>query len=173
MLGLFVFSVINRTLTRTTGSVTCVRDHGCACACVPHGGLGTPTASQHNSEKNTIFFRVFQTVFEPNSLMMMMMMMLMMMMMMMMMTMMMMMVVVVVVAVIVVLLLLLVVLVVVRHHHHHHRRRRRHHHHCSIVTVVLHFFVCTMALVWPSRLTGRGEKPMIYIYRSLSVLPPW
>ena len=43
----FTFSEIHRTLTWTTGSLTCVRDH--SYACVYTRGLGTPTASQHNS----------------------------------------------------------------------------------------------------------------------------
>ena len=39
-------SVIHRTLTWTTGSLTCVRDH--SCACVYTRGLGTPVTSQYN-----------------------------------------------------------------------------------------------------------------------------
>ena len=53
--GSFRVSVIHRTLTWTTGSLTCVRDH--YYACVYTRGLGTPTASQQNnfdSEKLTI-----------------------------------------------------------------------------------------------------------------------
>ena len=53
MLGL-CDSVIHRTLTWTTGSSACVRDH--SCAWVYTRGLGTLTASQHNifdSEKHT------------------------------------------------------------------------------------------------------------------------
>ena len=47
MLGLLSrVSVIHRTLTWTTGSLTCVRDH--SYACVFTQGLGTPTTSQHN-----------------------------------------------------------------------------------------------------------------------------
>ena len=42
----FRVSVIHRTLTWTTESLTCVRDH--SYACVYTRGLGTPTASQHN-----------------------------------------------------------------------------------------------------------------------------
>ena len=42
----FRVSVIQRTLTWTTGSLTCVRDH--PFACVYTWGLSTPTASQHN-----------------------------------------------------------------------------------------------------------------------------
>ena len=41
-------SVIYRTLTWTTGSLTCARDHSYACVYVCTRGLGTPTASQHN-----------------------------------------------------------------------------------------------------------------------------
>ena len=55
MLGL-CDSVIHRTLTWTTGSSACVRDH--SCAWVYTRGLGTLTASQHNmfdSEKHTFF----------------------------------------------------------------------------------------------------------------------
>ena len=45
--GSFRVPVIYRTLTWTTGSLTCVRGH--ACACVYTQGLGTPTAAcQHN-----------------------------------------------------------------------------------------------------------------------------
>ena len=54
MLGLFVVSVIHRTLIWATGSLTCVRDHSIPCT----RGSGTPTASQHNifdSEKLTFF----------------------------------------------------------------------------------------------------------------------
>ena len=39
-------SVIHRTLTWTTGSVSCACHH--SCACVYTRGLGTPTACQHN-----------------------------------------------------------------------------------------------------------------------------
>ena len=39
-------SVIHRTLTWTTGSLTCARDHSSACAYTR--GLGTPTTSLHN-----------------------------------------------------------------------------------------------------------------------------
>ena len=46
--GSFCVSVIHRTLTRTTGSLTCVRDHSCACVVLYTRGLGTPTASQHD-----------------------------------------------------------------------------------------------------------------------------
>ena len=45
--GSFRVSVIHRTLTCTTGSLTCARDH--SYACYTHGGLGTPTANQHNN----------------------------------------------------------------------------------------------------------------------------
>ena len=44
--GSFRVSVIRRTLTWTTGSLTCVRDH--SHACVYTRALGTPTTSQHN-----------------------------------------------------------------------------------------------------------------------------
>ena len=48
LLGLFLFSfsLIHRTLTWTTGSLTCKCDH--LYACVYTWGLDTPTASQHN-----------------------------------------------------------------------------------------------------------------------------
>ena len=42
----FRVSVIQRTLTWTTGALMCVRDH--FCVCVYTRGLGTPTVSQHN-----------------------------------------------------------------------------------------------------------------------------
>ena len=42
----FPISVIHRTLTWTTGSLTCEHDH--SYACVYTRGLGTPTTSQHN-----------------------------------------------------------------------------------------------------------------------------
>ena len=42
--GSFRVSVIHRTLTWTTSSLTCVRDHYYACV----NTRGTPTASQHN-----------------------------------------------------------------------------------------------------------------------------
>ena len=51
-----IFIVIHRTLTWTAGSLTCVRDHYCACVYTP--GLGTPTAIQNNildSQKLTFF----------------------------------------------------------------------------------------------------------------------
>ena len=54
--GSFRVSVIHWTLTWTTGSLTSVRDH--SCACVYTRGLGTPATSQHNtfdSEKLTHF----------------------------------------------------------------------------------------------------------------------
>ena len=44
--GSFRVSIIHRTLTWPTGSLTCVRDHSCVFAYTR--GLGTPTASQHN-----------------------------------------------------------------------------------------------------------------------------
>ena len=44
--GSFRISVIHRTLTWTTGSLTCVHDR--SCACVYTRGLGTLTACQHN-----------------------------------------------------------------------------------------------------------------------------
>ena len=50
-------SVIHQTLTWTTGSLSCVRDH--SCTCIYTRGLGTLTASQLNMfdlEKLTIFF---------------------------------------------------------------------------------------------------------------------
>ena len=53
--GSFCVSVFHRTRTWTTWSLTCVRDH--SCACVYTRGLGTPTTSQHifDSEKLTKF----------------------------------------------------------------------------------------------------------------------
>ena len=55
----FSVSVIHRTLTWTTGYLTCVRDH--SCACVYTCGLGTPTANQHNilTRKNSQIFYCF------------------------------------------------------------------------------------------------------------------
>ena len=44
MLGLFDFSVTHRTLTWTTGSLTCVRDHSYAIR-IHTRGLGRPTVS--------------------------------------------------------------------------------------------------------------------------------
>ena len=54
--GSFRVSVSHQTLTWTTGSLSCARDH--SGACVYTHGLGTPIASQHNifdSEKLTNF----------------------------------------------------------------------------------------------------------------------
>ena len=45
--GSFRASAIHRTLTWTTGSLTCIRDHSLACV-YTRGFWGTPTASQHN-----------------------------------------------------------------------------------------------------------------------------
>ena len=59
MLGLFVFPIIHRTLTWTTGSLTCVRDHCYPCVYRYTQGLGTQTASQHiifDSEKLSQIF---------------------------------------------------------------------------------------------------------------------
>ena len=68
--GVFRVSIIHRTLTWTTGSLTCVHDHVYACVHT-HGGLAPPTANQHtifDSEKLTFFsFLVLQTGFEPRS----------------------------------------------------------------------------------------------------------
>ena len=55
--GSFRVSVIHRTLTWTTGSFTCVRDHSYACVYIHTGVyvLGTPRASHNNifdSEKS-------------------------------------------------------------------------------------------------------------------------
>ena len=48
-------SVIHRTRTWSTGSLTCVRDH--SCACVYTRGLSTPTTSQHIwTRENSHFF---------------------------------------------------------------------------------------------------------------------
>ena len=44
--GSFRVCIIHQTLTWTTGSLTCVRDH--SYACIFTQVLGTPTASQHN-----------------------------------------------------------------------------------------------------------------------------
>ena len=66
--GSFSVSVIHRTLTWTSGSSLCVRDH--SCACVYTRGLGMPTASQHNifdSEKLLQIFLVLMTGFKPGS----------------------------------------------------------------------------------------------------------
>ena len=57
--GSFRVSVIHRTPTWTTGSLTCVRDH--SHTCVYTRGLGTQTACHHNifdSEKLSQFFRL-------------------------------------------------------------------------------------------------------------------
>ena len=67
--GYFRISVIHRTLTWTSGSLTCV--HGLSYACVYTRGVGhtTPTASQHNhfdSEKLTVFL-VPLTGLEPST----------------------------------------------------------------------------------------------------------
>ena len=68
MLGSFRVSVIQRTLTWTTGSLTCVRDHFYACVQYTHGSwAGTPTASQHNLFDSEIL--VLLTGFELGSLM--------------------------------------------------------------------------------------------------------
>ena len=66
--GSFDVSVIHQTVIWTVGSLTCIRDH--SCACVYTQGLGTPTASQHNifdSEKLSQIFLVLLTRagFEP------------------------------------------------------------------------------------------------------------
>ena len=54
--GSFRVSVIHRTLTRTTGPLTCVGHYSYACEYTR--GLGTPTASQHmfHSKKTHICF---------------------------------------------------------------------------------------------------------------------
>ena len=62
MLVLFRVSAIQRTLTWTAGSLTCVHDQ--SYACVYTQGLGRPTMSQHNildSEKLSQFFIVLLT----------------------------------------------------------------------------------------------------------------
>ena len=51
----FRVSVIYRTLTWATGSLTCVRDHSYACVYIYTWGLGTPTVSQHNIFDSDIF----------------------------------------------------------------------------------------------------------------------
>ena len=61
--GYYRVSIIHRTLTWTTGMLTCV--HDLSYACVYTRGLNTPTASQHNpfdSEKLTVPL----TGFEPS-----------------------------------------------------------------------------------------------------------
>ena len=66
--GSFHVSIIHQTLTWTTGSLSCVHDHSCACLYVR--GLGTPTASQHNifySGKTHKFFIVLLMGFESQS----------------------------------------------------------------------------------------------------------
>ena len=62
-------SVIHQTVTWTTWSLTCVRNHSYACVCIIiyKRGLGTPTASQHNIfdlEKLSQSFLVLLTGFE-------------------------------------------------------------------------------------------------------------
>ena len=65
--GYFRVSIIHRTLTCTTGSLTCV--HGLSCPCVYTRGMGTtPTANQRkifDSEKLEVFL-VLLTGFEPS-----------------------------------------------------------------------------------------------------------
>ena len=61
--GYFRVSIIHRTLTWTTGSLTCVRNHSYACVCNTRG-WGIPTASQHTifvSEKLSHMFIVLLT----------------------------------------------------------------------------------------------------------------
>ena len=56
-IGLFRVSIIHRTMTWTTGSLTCVRDYSYACV-YTRGLIGTSTASRHNiidSKKLTHF----------------------------------------------------------------------------------------------------------------------
>ena len=67
MLGFFRVSVIHRTLTLATGSLSCVRDH--SCDCVYTRGLDIPTASQHNISdgKKSQVVLVLLTGFEPRS----------------------------------------------------------------------------------------------------------
>ena len=65
--GYFRVFIIHRTLTWTTGYVTCVRGLSYACVCTRV--LGTPTASQHNlfdSEKLKVFL-VLLTGLEPST----------------------------------------------------------------------------------------------------------
>ena len=57
--GSFRLSVIHRTLTWTTGSLSCVPYVIILVRAYTHGGLGTPTARQHNiclTLKNSLFF---------------------------------------------------------------------------------------------------------------------
>ena len=65
--GSFRASILHRTLTWTTGSLTCVRDH--SYTCVYTRGLGTPTTCQHNvfDLEETIInvLLVLLTEFEP------------------------------------------------------------------------------------------------------------
>ena len=65
--GSFCVSVIHRTLTRTTGSLTCMQDHSYACMYIYTGVGRTLTASQHifYLEKHSQMFLVFLTEFEP------------------------------------------------------------------------------------------------------------
>ena len=60
-------SLIYRTLAWTTISLTCVRDH--PCACIYTRGLGTPTrvSTTFLTRKNSQVFLVFLTGFEPSS----------------------------------------------------------------------------------------------------------
>ena len=65
--GSFCLSVIHRTLTWTTGSLTCVRDHSYACV-YTRGGVGhkdSESAQHFDSEKHSQFFLVLLTRFEP------------------------------------------------------------------------------------------------------------
>ena len=54
----FRVSVIHKTLTWTTGSLTCVRDQ--SYACVYTRGLGTATTSQHNVFDSKQLFFLFK-----------------------------------------------------------------------------------------------------------------
>ena len=64
--GSFHVSKIHRTLTWTTGSLTCLCGH--SYACIYTQGCGTPTASQNNIfdlESRVFLVLLMQTVFEP------------------------------------------------------------------------------------------------------------
>ena len=64
--GSFRVFVIHRTPTWTTGSLTCVRDH--SCACYTHGGWAhRQRVSTFLTRKNSQFVLVLLTGFEPRS----------------------------------------------------------------------------------------------------------
>ena len=62
----FHVSVILRTLTWTTGSLMCVRNHSCACVYTREVGHIDNESAQHlDSEKLSQLFLVLRTGFEP------------------------------------------------------------------------------------------------------------